>query len=509
MTAIPVEHIMTAVSVVLTPFGMAALFISVLLGVIMGIIPGLTITMAIALLTGLTLNFSGPHAVLVLMGVAIGAISGGCQTAILMNIPGTPASAATAVDGYPLGKQGKAGLAIFVSNASSFSGTIISVIFVLLFTPIISRLALRFNSQEMFLLAVFGVVICGNLTAGGNPVKGWIAGFLGLGISTIGLDTIIAYPRFSFDNINLRAGLQLIPLMIAIFGMPEVVKVFAKAKEQRLDEVKFKVKEGFGVLLKNWKCAGRSGLIGTFIGIIPGVGEDIGGWLSYWASKARSKHPETYGKGEPAGVISVEAGANACIGGALIPVLSLGVPGSTSAAVILAAFIMHGYRPGPLLMTETPELVYQIAVFLLLCSISMFLIARVITKFSVKILEVKKEILMPIVFIFCVLGSFLVRGSYFDAQLIVGAGLVGFLLYYAKFPPAPLLLGLVLGRMAESNMLRGLLLSGGSFMPIFQRPIATGFFIVIVFLIATQIPICQRLFRAIIGKFKKKEAKEG
>jgi len=484
------------------PVHLLTIVISTFFGLIVGIIPGLTATMSVALLTGLTFGFPREIAVISLIGVYVGALSGGCQAAVLLKIPGTPASAATILDAWPMNLQGKAGLAIFLATAASAIGTIISVFFVIFLTPPLTALGMEFLSFEFFLLALFGIVICGNLS-GGDSLKGWIAGFLGLGISTIGLDTIIAYPRFSFDNINLRAGLQLIPLMIAIFGMPEVLKVFGKATEQRVDEVKFKIKEGFSVLRKNWRCAGRSGLIGTFIGIIPGVGEDIGGWLSYWASKARSKNPENYGKGEPAGVVAVEAGANACIGGALIPVLSLGVPGSTSAAVILAAFVMHGYRPGPLLMTETPELVYQIAIFLLLCSISMFLIARLITKFSVKILEVKKEILMPIVFIFCVLGSFLVRGSYFDAQLIVGAGIVGYLLYYAKFPPAPLLLGLVLGRMAESNMLRGLLLSGGSFMPIFQRPIATGFFIIIVILIATQIPICKSMFAAVMGKFKK------
>jgi putative tricarboxylic transport membrane protein len=288
--------------------------------------------------------------------------------------------------------------------------------------------------------------------------------------------------------VNLRAGLQLIPLMIAIFGIPEIFKVFVKSNEQKLDEVKFKIKDGFSALRKTMGAAMRGSLIGTFIGIIPGVGEDIGGWLSYWSTKSSSKNPENFGKGEPAGVVAVESGNNACIGGALIPVLSLGVPGSTSAAVILAALIMHGYRPGPLLMNDTPELLYQVAVYLLLASISMFLIARLITRLSVKILVVKKEILMPIVFIFCILGSYLVRGSFFDAQLMLVAGFVGFLLTYAKFPPAPLLLGLVLGRMAESNMLRGLLLSRGSFAPIFQRPIALFFFIIIVLLIVTQIP---------------------
>ena len=484
------------------PMHLLTLVLSVFFGLIVGIIPGLTATMSVALLTGLTFGFPREIAVISLVGVYVGALSGGCQAGILLNIPGTPSSAATVLDGYPMNRQGKAGLAIFLATAASAIGTIISVFFVLFLTPPLSRIGLEFLSFEFFLLALFGIVICGNLSSGGDPIKGWLAGFFGLAISTVGLDTIVAYPRFSFDNVNVRAGFQLIPLMIAIFGIPEIFKVFVKANEQKLEEVKFKISEGFSVLRKNMAPATRGGLIGTFIGIIPGIGEDIGGWLSYWSTKSSSKTPENFGKGEPAGVVAVESGSNACIGGALIPVLSLGVPGSTSAAVIMAALIMHGYRPGPLLMNDTPELLYQITVFLLLSSISMFLIARVITRFSVKILLVKKEILMPIVFVFCVLGSFLVRGSFFDAQLVLVAGFVGFLLSYAKFPAAPLLLGLVLGRMAESNMLRGLLLNNGSFMPIFQRPIAFFFFVVIVFLIVTQIPFVKKF----LSSLRKKKA---
>ncbi|MCL2851502.1 MAG: tripartite tricarboxylate transporter permease [Defluviitaleaceae bacterium] len=498
-------YLIDAVQVAFMPVHLLTLVLSVFFGLAVGIIPGLTATMSVALLTGLTFGFPREIAVISLIGVYVGALSGGGQAGILLNIPGTPSSAATVLDGYPMNKQGKAGLAIFLATAASALGTIISVFFVLFLTPPLSRLGLEFLSFEFFLLALFGIVICGNLSSGGTAVKGWIAGFFGLAISTVGLDTIVAYPRFSFGNTNLMAGLQLIPLMIAIFGIPEILKVFVKTNEQRLEEIKFKIKDGISVLRKNIKVIGRGGLIGTFIGIIPGVGEDIGGWLSYWSTKSSSKTPENFGKGEPAGVIAVESGSNACIGGALIPLLSLGVPGSTSAAVMLAAFIMHGYRPGPLLMSDTPELLYQVAIFLLLASISMFLIARLITRFSVKILVVKKEILMPIVFVFCILGAFLVRGSFFDAQLVLIAGFVGFLLSYAKFPPAPLLLGLVLGRMAESNMLRGLLLSGGSFMPIFQRPIATFFFIVILFLIVTQIPFVKNWFSN-LRKKKNKEA---
>ena len=487
MTLIPVEYVISAVSFVFTPVGIISLAISVFLGIIMGIIPGLTITMAIALLTGLTFSFSGPHAVLVLIGVAIGAISGGCQTAILMNIPGTPASAATAVEGYQLGKQGKASLTIFCSNASSFSGTIIASIFVLLFTPVISRLALRFNSQEMFLLAVFGIVICGNLTSGGNPVKGWIAGFLGLLFSQVGLDTVDSMARFTFGNINLRGGISLLPVMIGLFGIPEIMDAFTPYARQILPLSKFRVREGFSILKKNIPTIGRSGVLGVCMGVIPGVGEDIGGWLSYWAAKKANPN-KPWGTGVVDGVIAAEAGNNAAIGGALIPVLSLAIPGSAPTAVLLAAFIIHGYRPGPLLMTHTPEFLYYIVVFMVFAAAMMWILVRQISRFSVRLLQIKGEILMPIIFVCCVIGSFVISHRIFDVRLMFWFGILGILMRQMKYPAAPFLLGIILGNMADENLRRSLILNHGDFSSFFTRPISLFFVIFILVILLPQLP---------------------
>ncbi len=493
------QYLAEALMILFTPINFSTLILAVFFGLLVGMLPGLTSTMAVALLTGLTFSLSKNTALISLIGVYVGSISGGCQSAILLNIPETPASAATAMDGFPLSQHGKAGLAIFLAAAASALGTILSVLCVLTLTPSLSTVGLKFQTYEFFLLALFGIVICGNLASGGDALKGWMSGFLGLIISQVGLDTVGAYSRFSFGILNLKAGIQLIPMMIALFGFPEILRSFMKEDRKILATTKFNIAEGLPILLKNSIAIIRSSLIGVFVGIIPGVGEDVGGWLSYWASKTTSKHPDEFGKGAYAGVISAEAGNNACVGGAVIPVMSLAVPGSTSAAVLLAAFWMHGFRPGPLLMRETPEFLYQISIYLLMSSIVMFFIALFVSKFTVKILSLKKETLMPIIFTFCVIGSFVIRGNFFDIKLMFIFGIMGFLLSYAKFPAAPFLLGVVLGNMADSNLRRALRLSKGSLMPFFTRPISLFFVIVIAFLIISQF----KFFKSFIAKFKK------
>lgn len=490
------QYLVDALAVVFTPFGFIALFVSVLLGLIFGMLPGLTATMAVALLTGLTYAFDGPLAVMVLIGVYIGSISGGCQSAILLNIPGTPASAATAVDGFPLARKGKGGLAIFVANASSFSGTMLSVVYLILFTPLLTSAALKFNSHEMFLLAVFGVVICGNLTGGGRPIKGWISGFIGLLVSQVGRDTVGSFARFTFGNMDLTGGISLLPVMIGLFGFPEIVNSFSAIKRELVTTQKYSIREGFSIMKRNWFNVLRSSMLGAVMGTIPGVGEDTGGWLSYWAQKKSSKNPEMYGKGCIDGVVSSETGNNAAVGGAIIPVLSLAIPGSAPAAVLLAAFWMHGYRPGPLLMTDTPEFLYYVVVFMVISSILMWLIASNMSKLTVKVLQVDQRILMPTIFICCVIGAFVVNNRVFDVKLMFIFGLLGVALSYMKYPSAPFLLGVILGNMADENLRRALILHNGSIAPFFSRPISIFFILFILALVLPQLGFVKKLLRS-------------
>jgi putative tricarboxylic transport membrane protein len=498
------NYVLASLQVVFSPIGFVSMFLAVLLGLVFGMLPGLTATMAVALLTGLTYSFDGPLAVLILVGVYIGAISGGCQSAILLNIPGTPASAATAMEGYPLGRQGKAGLAIFVSNAASFSGTMLSVAAVAFLTPALTAAALKFNSQEMFLLTVFGIVICGNLTSGGQPVKGWISGFVGLLFSQVGLDTVNSMPRFSFGVINLTAGISLLPVMIGLFGFPEIVEAFTPEDRKIIPVSKFSVREGFAIMRRNVINIIRSAILGVTMGAIPGVGEDTGGWLSYWAEKRFSKKTG-WGKGEIDGVVSSETGNNAAIGGAIIPVLSLAIPGSAPAAVLLAAFWMHGYRPGPLLMQDTPEFLYYIVVFMIICSFMMWFLASNIARFTVRILQVKNEILMPIIFVCCVIGAFVVNNRLFDIKLMFWFGILGIIMRQLKIPAAPFLLGIILGNMADENLRRALILNKGSFTSFFTRPICLFFVIFILALVLPQIPLVTKAAAGIKRSFAKKK----
>jgi putative tricarboxylic transport membrane protein len=450
------RYIGEAFVIALSPAGLLALVLSVFVGLIFGMLPGLTSTMAVALLTGLTYNFSGPLAVLSLLAIYIGAISGGNQSAILLNIPGTPSSAATAIEGYPLALKGKAGLAIFVATGSSFFGTMISIVCVALFTPLLTKFALKFMSHEMFLLALFGIVICG--------------------------------------NINLAGGISLLPVMIGLFGFPEVVKAFSGAKTTAMQQAtKYSIKEGLGILRRNWFNILRSGILGMLMGAIPGVGEDTGGWLSYWSEKKVSKTPELWNHGCIDGVVSAETGNNAAIGGAIIPVLSLAIPGSTSAAVLLAAFWMHGYRPGPLLMQDTPHFLYYVIVFMVLASCLMWFLGIVIAKFSVKVLSVDIKILMPIVFICCVIGAFVVSNRLFDIKLMFVFGILGIIMSFLKMPGAPFLLGIILGNMADENLRRALLLTKADISIFFTRPISIFFIVLITYLILTQTPAYMRM----------------
>lgn len=499
------DYIATALSVVFTPYGFIALTISVFLGLIFGMLPGLTATMAVALLTGLTYSFDGPLAVMVLIGVYIGSISGGCQSAILLNIPGTPASAATAVDGFPLARQGKGGLAIFVSNISSFSGTMLSVLYLILFTPLLTSAALKFNSHEMFLLAVFGIVICGNLTSGGRPIKGWISGFAGLLISQIGRDTVGSFARFTFGNMNLTGGISLLPVMIGLFGFPEIVNSFSAVKRSLVQSQRFSVREGFQIYRRNWFNVLRSSVLGAVMGAIPGVGEDTGGWLSYWAQKKAARNPEMYGKGCIDGIVSTETGNNAAIGGAIIPVLSLAIPGSAPAAVLLAAFWMHGYRPGPLLMTDTPEFLYYVVVFMVVSSLLMWLIASNMSKLTVRVLQIDQRILMPAIFICCVIGAFVVSNRVFDVKLMFVFGLIGVAMSYMKYPSAPFLLGVILGNMADENLRRALILHNGSIAPFFSRPISIFFIVFILVLVLPQFAFFRNMMASVKRLFSGKK----
>jgi len=475
------------------------------LGIIVGMLPGLTATMGVALMTTLTFKMATSNAVIILVCMYIGAIYGGSRSAILLNIPGTPANAATALDGYPAAKKGLAGKAIGIATTGSFLGSVIGMFMLALFTPLIGNFALQFQSYEYFWLAVFGVVISGNLTAPKDPLKGWIAGFIGLFVSTIGMENMYAFKRFSFGWVQLSGGIALIPAMVGAFGFAEIIMVMKypviEVVKTKIDRVIPKIKD----VAKYWKTIIRSGLIGTFIGAVPGVGEDISAWVSYDVARRSSKEKEEFGKGSFEGLIAAETGNNACVAGAMIPVLSLAIPGSAPAAVLLAAMLIHGIRPGPLIMIESPSFVYEVVAMVFFATFAMFILGLSMVKALVKVLLVPRQRLMPIVFVLCIVGSFAIQGRLFDVGVMVVFGIIGYYMKVMDYPIAPLVLGLILGKILDPNLRRALVLSNGNLLPFFTRPISAVIFAITFLTIISKMKWFKSLLSLVFGKLKRKK----
>ena len=440
------------------------------LGIVIGALPGLTATMGVALLT--TLTFSMPHneAIMVLICIYVGAIYGGSRSAILLNIPGTPASAASTLDGYPLARQGLAGRAMGISTSGSWLGTLFGILCLALLTPVLSELALTFQSFEFFWIAVFGVVVAGTL-AGGDPLKGYIAGFLGLFIATIGQEPYYNYQRFAFGFTDMAGGIGLLPALVGAYGVAEVLQAMRgpaiKAVSSSIDSVVPRIED----VLKYWRTIFRSGAIGVWIGILPGLGEDAAAWSSYAAARRASKEKEKFGRGSIEGLMAAETGEASSVPGAIIPVLTLALPGSAPAAVLMAAMMIHGLNPGPNLMVESPQFFYQIIAMLVIADMSKLIFGFVLVRPLIKILLVPRERLMPIVFVLCVVGAYAITSRVFDIYVMLAFGLIGFVMRELKFNMAPLILGLVLGDLLEKNLTRGLVLSSGSLLPFFTRPV--------------------------------------
>ena len=310
------------------PLNIIILFCSVMMGIMFGAMPGLTSTLGVALLTALTYSMDTATAMLCLLAIYVGGTYGGSYASILINIPGTAASAATALDGYPLACKGEGGRAIGLTTTASAIGTIISMLFLVSISPLISFFALQFTSFEFFLLAFFGILISGTLTSPDLVIKGWISGFLGLFLACVGRDLLQFYPRFTFGIPELDSGIEVVPVLIGAFGIPQIIQVL-KDRFQIGETQKFqRILPEFGTIVRNIPRIIRSALIGVGIGSVPGIGEDIAAWVSYGTAKNTSKHPERFGKGEITAVLSTEVANNACVGGAMIPLLNLGIPGS-------------------------------------------------------------------------------------------------------------------------------------------------------------------------------------
>ena len=462
------------------------MFISVTIGIIVGALPGLTATMSIAILVGLTYGLSPELTFAIILSVYVGAIYGGSITAVLLNIPGTASAAATALDGYPLALKGRANYAIGMTRLASYVGTLFGLVLLLTIAPLLAKIAILFTSAEMALLALFGVLVSGFVAAPDLKIKGWIAAFIGMLMSMVGIDLLHGVERFTLGQPLLMTGFAFVPIMIGVFGISQVIDNLSLPKAERIKQS--------GSILPNLKefskyipLSLRSGFIGTAVGIIPGAGEDMGGWLSYFAAKFTSKKKELFGQGSTEGIIAAETGNNASIGGALIPLLTLSIPGSAPAAVLLGALLLHGVRPGPLLMIEQPEFLPQFGAILFLASCILLIAGVLVAKFFIRALDIPTKILMPLVAVMCVIGAYAINIRIFDVYVMLGSGLVFYVLHQQKYPMAPLVLGVILGPMIDENLRRAFMVHG-DMTSVLMRPISLVLVGLIVLMLLVQIP---------------------
>ena len=478
--------------------------LGVALGIIFGFLPGLSATMGVAIMMPFTFGMYPIPSFALLLGVYVGGIYGGSVTAILIRTPGTPASAATVLDGSPLCEQGRGKEALSTSTISSFIGGIVSCIILVLLSGVVADFALKFGPPEYFAVGLFGLSVVSSLS-GKNVMKGVICACFGLMLSTIGMDPVVGTMRFTFGMPSLMGGIDLVSALIGLFAISEVLSKLEASRTYKGygDLKKAKGKNiSLSELAKHWLNLLRSSIIGTIIGIIPGTGSGTASWISYNEAIRASKTPEEFGKGNIEGVVASEAANNAVTGGALVPLLTLGVPGDTVTAVLLGSLMIQGLTPGPTLFTDHPDVVSGIYILMILSNIIMVILGLLGVGLFVKVLKVPTYILMPSVLVLCCVGSFAIRNNIFDVGISLIMGIIGYLLIKGDFPIPPILLGLILGNIIESNYRRAMTMSQGDPSIFLTRPIC------LVFLVVAALAFCWPLLRSGFDWIRTKKTKQ-
>ncbi|RKL63587.1 hypothetical protein DXT63_06165 [Thermoanaerobacteraceae bacterium SP2] len=472
-----------------------ALMVGVVGGIIIGALPGLTASMGIALLVPVTFGMSPVAGLTMLAAIYTSAIYGGSISAILIHTPGTPASAATAIDGYQMTLQGQGLKALGTSTICSVLGGLFSAVCLLILAPPLAKVSLRFSSPEYFLIAVFGLTIIAGLSQE-SIIKGLAAGVFGLLLGTVGVDVLSGYPRYTFGITALESGISFVPAMIGLFSLSQVMIQVEKMNE-KTNKVIGDLKGSFWLtwseLKSIWRTIVRSSIIGVLIGILPGAGGDIASWLSYNEAKRFSKTPEKFGKGHIEGVAASEAANNAVTGGALIPLLTLGIPGSSATAIFLGGLLIQGLQPGHELFTKHAKITYAVIVGFFIANILMGIVGYLSAKYVVRVSTVPSGILGPIIVVLSVVGSFAINNSIVDVYTMAIFGLMGYYMRKANFPTAAVVLAMILGPMAERGFRQSLVMSKGNVLAYYAgRPICIILFVLIIIGLVTPI-LMQRM----------------
>ena len=489
------DALATAFGLVFQPYVMLVIVLSALYGLFVGAIPGLTATMATALLVPVTFFMAPVPAVAAIVTATAMAIFSGDIPSALLRMPGTPASAAYTDEAYLLTKAGKAELALGAGLVFSVLGGIFGVLVLIVAAPALAEVALKFSSFEYFWLVMLGFT-CAIFIAGADALKGIVSLLLGLLISVVGLENPAGAPRYTFGSAELTGGIPLIPLMIGMFAVSEVLRYSVQVvKPVMVTEAHFgNVFAGMWGLLKKYPLQlFRGSVLGTLVGALPGAGADIAAWMSYAVSKRFSKEPEKFGTGHVEGIVEAGAANNAALGGAWIPALVFGIPGDSITAIAIGVLYLKGMNPGPTLFVNNPQNIYAVFIVFILAQLLMLPLGWMAIRVARQILRIPASVLMPLILLFCIVGSFAINNSLFGVIVMLVAGVMGFYMERWGFPVAPTILGVVLGTMLEENFFSSLVKADGNFLVFFERPIAGALGAVTLLIWAW--PVLRRLLR--------------
>ena len=467
-------------------------------GVLMGALPGVGSVLALTVVLPFTFSMGQTPSVVLLLAVYCGSVYGGSISAILINTPGTPQSAATCLDGYPMARRGEADLALGWATLASVFGGLVSVVVLVLAAPQLAAIALNFGPIETFALILLALTCIATLSRG-SMVKGLLAGIVGLFLAMIGADVMTGDVRFTFGVFQLSAGITQIPALVGLFALSEV---FLRAGQRPGPGGPVEVQVGFRVpgwaeWRRRWWVLLKSSGIGSFIGVLPGTGATVASFISYADAKRTSPRRDGFGQGEPDGIIASEAANNAVTGGALVPTLALGIPGDAITAVMMSTLLIQGITPGVRLFVDNPDIVYAAFLSLILINLLILVVAWGGAHVFTRILRLPEPLLMACVSVLALVGAYVVRGSPFDLIIAVCAGVLGLLMRLGGFPPATLVIGMILGPQLEETLRQGLIITAGNFLAFFERPVALGF------MLATLVLLVLPALRSGMGRWLK------
>ncbi|GAA0610137.1 tripartite tricarboxylate transporter permease [Virgibacillus siamensis] len=492
------SNLMQGFEVAVTPMNLLFVTIGAFVGMIVGMLPGFGPSAGIAILLPLTFSLNPTSAIIMLAGIYYGSQYGGTITSILINTPGDSSTVASTFDGYPLARQGRVGPALVMQAIASFVGGTVGVILISSLAPAFAEVASSFGPPEFLMLMLMGMLMLVWMT-GESKVRGILSALLGLAIATVGVDVVSGIPRYTFGSPELINGIDFIPVAIGIFGIGELFySVYTGAHKEKVETISFsytksKFLPSFKEVLQTKFTLIRNSILGFVIGVLPGAGATVASLFGYSIEKKLSKEPDKFGKGAMKGLVAPETANNAATSGAMIPLMTLGIPGSASTAVLLAAFLMWGLQPGPLLIESNPEFSWGMITSMYLGNMILLLVNIVAIPLFVKILQVPYRYLVPFILILCIVGTYSLNGSIIETWLLLGFGVLGFFMKIGDYSPAALVLALVLGPLAENTFRQSLIISGGDLSIFITRPVSLSFLIFIILVMF--VPLIQKGYR--------------